>query len=206
MNTLILIKLIWSHFSNCSSYFELCFSLPLAGLSHLLMWIFFAAYFTNSRRNRWERASGIWLTAPLTQPEEGCCERLACFSDAIGCSLESRVCSHINDCWGDGGASMWSAWHLIEGRDAPLTAAVKTGREGHWEHMKAVSMLSSACFWTSSSCFTLTQKQCVLRWKQEQNWFLINCVKIRWPHIVDGLYVARWGFLVIWSAAHLMEI
>lgn len=113
-----------------------CFSLLLAGLSDLLMWIFFAACFTNRRRNWWERASGIWLTAPLTQPEEGCCERLASFSDAIGCSLESRVCSHINDCWGDGGASMWSAWHLIEGRDAPLTAAVKTGREGHREHMK----------------------------------------------------------------------
>ena len=57
----------------------------------LRLWIFFAACFTsNRRRHRWEQASWRWLTAALSQPEQGRCAQLARFSDAIGCSLESR--------------------------------------------------------------------------------------------------------------------
>lgn len=68
-----------------------------------------------------------------------------------------RVCSDINDCWGDGGASMWSAWHLIEGRDAPSTAAVKTEREGHREHMN----VSPTCFRTPLRFFVFPHAEAV---------------------------------------------
>jgi len=106
------------------------------------------------------------------------------------------VCANINDCWGDGGASMWSAWHLIEERDPSLTAAVKTGREGRGVHMKLSSYAHQPAFGLFFFFFLLLpheESRVFSRGGEPMNWFLISCVKR--PHIVDWLYVARWGCL-----------
>lgn len=171
----------------------------IAGLRDSLIWIFFAARFTSNRkRQRREQASGRWLTAALGQPKQGCCAHLACFSDAIGSSLESRgfvlilmtaeeTAAHL--C---GPPDTWS-----RGRDAFVTAAVKTkgreGREGHEDHTNLSPFLRHTAFGLCR--FASCRNPCDFPRNRDHNWFLISCVRTRRPHIVDWLYVARWGSL-----------
>lgn len=95
-------------------------------------------------------------------------------------------------------------------RDAPSAAAVRTGKGRARGTHESPSTLWSTCVWTSAPFGRPPPPlSCRSRWwRGGSNWFLTSCVRRRRrrrPHIVDGLYVAHWAFLIP-GAAHLMEI
>lgn len=187
------------------------------------MWIFFAACLISSRgRHRREQAffGGDWRLLPANQSADA-----ASISPSSPSPLALlrgvRVCSDINDCWGDGSGiyvvrltldrAEWCA--LSRRRLCRSCWEWALGDEGHREHSEPVILrlnwvfFSSFFFfffflWTSQLRFALLSRTEAVCFAVDQSRELI-CVKIRRPHIVDRLYVAR--SLVI-GAAHLMGI
>lgn len=187
------------------------------------MWIFFAACLISSRgRHRREQAffGGDWRLLPANQSADA-----ASISPSSPSPLALlrgvRVCSDINDCWGDGSGiyvvrltldrAEWCA--LSRRRLCRSCWEWALGDEGHREHSEPVILRLNWVFfpsffffffflWTSQLRFALLSRTEAVCFAVDQSRELI-CVKIRRPHIVDRLYVAR--SLVI-GAAHLMGI